>query len=214
MNPAPETLDLALAPFHRDDAPFIVSWVSNREALRLLSPSTEPPLTTGKLLCWSRVGGAAFVARPPSAKSPIAYGELNAVEGIVDRLWLGHVILRPDLRGRGLGTRFVRALMGHAFSVRRAAKVELIVFPENERAIDCYRRVGFRLVGAEVHHFREGGAAERMLRLELTHRQFAARTRTLRGQGDVEVPLELSGSTAMAAKTPLTNPSRICDTPL
>lgn len=207
-------VDLVLSPFRPEHARVIVPWVKDAAALRLLAPSTSSPFTIEKLLAWHTPSVSAFVALRNGAVLPVAYGELNRVSGTVDRFWLGHVLVRPERRRAGLGTRFVGALADEAFTVRQATKVELIVFPENEAAIRCYRRVGFRLRGSEVHRFQEDGAAERMLRLELTRRRFAALTSASTRQGEVGVPLELSGSTAIAAKTPSTKPSTICDTPL
>jgi len=207
-------VELCLAPFTPEHAGAVVGWVPSSDALRLLAPGTQYPFTIEKMHKWLTPSTTAFVALQGRTSIPLAYGELNRVSGSTDRFWLGHVLVRPELRRAGLGTRFVGAMMSEAFLERHASKVELIVFPENESAIRCYRRVGFRLAGSEVHRFREDGPAERMLRLELTRKRFAALASVRIRQGEVGVPLELSGSTAIAAKTPSTKPPKICDTPL
>lgn len=55
--------------------------------------------------------------------------------------------LHPDHRGQGLGPRAIRALLGYLFDSLGLAKVWLRVLPENERAIRCYEKCGFRHVG-------------------------------------------------------------------
>lgn len=56
--------------------------------------------------------------------------------------------LHPEYRGRGLGPRAVRALLGYLFDVLGLRRVWLRVLPENERAIRCYEKCGFRHAGS------------------------------------------------------------------
>jgi len=100
--------------------------------------------------------------------SPLGYGEINPMGGGGGDVWLGHVIVRPDRRGRGMGTFLLRSLLAESFERRNATRVALIVFPDNLAALRCYRRVGFRLAGEEFHRFGGGGPAQRLLRLEIT----------------------------------------------
>jgi [ribosomal protein S5]-alanine N-acetyltransferase len=52
------------------------------------------------------------------------------------------------LRGRGLGRETTRLVLGWAFGVLGAHRVELEVLAFNRRAIDCYLACGFRREGA------------------------------------------------------------------
>ena len=156
-----------LDPFEPRLANSVAGWVVTTEQLRWLAPSTGPPLTASKVAAWKRPGGEAFLYNRSDDHTPIAYGELNPMPACREHLWLGHVIVRSDLRGRGIGQRFVKALLSFALEQRRANRVSLIVFPDNAPAIRCYRRVGFVIAGDEYHRFGGRALARRMLRLEI-----------------------------------------------
>lgn len=52
--------------------------------------------------------------------------------------------------GQGLGTRMIRAFVEQLFRDPRVTKVQTDPDPKNRRAIACYRKAGFRDVGAVV----------------------------------------------------------------
>jgi RimJ/RimL family protein N-acetyltransferase len=56
----------------------------------------------------------------------------------------------PARLGRGYGTEVTTLVLGYAFGELGLQRVNLAVLEDNERAIRCYRRCGFRNVG-RVH---------------------------------------------------------------
>jgi len=77
----------------------------------------------------------------------------TAVSGVLS---LG-VVLLPEARGRGFGRTLAEAVVAHALAVG-AHKVELEVWPDNERAIRLYRSLGFVVEGhRRDHHRRRDG---------------------------------------------------------
>ena len=60
--------------------------------------------------------------------------------------WIGNVVVRPDSRNQGLGTRMTRELMG-ALRERGCATLLLIATEAGER---IYRKLGFRTTGEYV----------------------------------------------------------------
>jgi RimJ/RimL family protein N-acetyltransferase len=157
-----------LTPFQPWHAPTIARWVQTEQQLRWLAPSTHPPLTAEKILGWKKPGGSAFVLVKGGEGPPWGYGEINPMRKGGEYLWLGHIIVRPDQRGRGMGSILLRALLVEVFERRNATRVALIVFPDNLAALRCYRRVGFSLSGEEIHQFDSAGPTHRLLRLEIT----------------------------------------------
>jgi putative acetyltransferase len=59
----------------------------------------------------------------------------------------------PAVRGRGGGRALLDAAIEHA-RAHGAHKLELEVWPENERAIDLYKSAGFEVEGMRRDHYR------------------------------------------------------------
>ena len=68
---APQTSKLRLTPFDSRHASTVARWVTTRDQLRLLAPSTEPPLTAAKVSEWVKPGGIAFLLRLQHEAGPI-----------------------------------------------------------------------------------------------------------------------------------------------
>ena len=117
--------------------------------------------------------GRALLLFPKGDSLPCAYGELNPLRGSPHQLWIGHLVVMPELRGQGIGRRFTRWLAQEAFADRRLARLVMVVFPDNESALCCYRAAGFRVVTRERHRFGAHGGEHVMLRLEITREQAA-----------------------------------------
>ena len=77
-------------------------------------------------------------------------------EGVLD---LGMWVL-AHARGRGGGRRLVEVALDHARAAG-AHKVQLEVYPENERAIALYEATGFEVEGVRRDHYRRPDGALR-----------------------------------------------------
>lgn len=159
-----------LRPFVPSNAASIAGWVETAEQMRWVAPSTQLPLTADKVIRWKKPGGQAYalVSGDSSGSYEImAYGELNPMRQAPSDLWLGHLIVRPDHRGHGVGKVLVSGLLERAFHRYDAQRVLLVVFPDNQAAIECYCRCGFQIMREERHRFIEDGPQHRLLRLEI-----------------------------------------------
>lgn len=96
---------------------------------------------------------------------PLAYGEVNLLDRRRREYWLGHLIVDPAQRGRGLGAALARLLARRAFGELSARRVTLVVFRENRSAIRSYRRAGFIDDGFETHAFPAYDRVEDLLRM-------------------------------------------------
>lgn len=157
---------LQLHPFDALFAPTVAGWVPDAELFRL-APSTPPPLTAAKVVGWTKPTDRPLLLFRGDEQTPCGYAELNALRGSRSILWMGHVVIAPARRGRGLGTAFTHRLVHEAFRDPRIERIVLIVLPDNEPAIRCYRANGFRQMSRERHRFGPAGKACTMLRLEL-----------------------------------------------
>lgn len=165
--PKVEPSSLRLELFDDRLSSIIAQWVRAPCELHWLAPATEYPLTAAKVAGWNRPHGRAMILTQTGDPLPLGYAELNPMRRDQHHVWLGHVLLRPDRRGWGLGVEFTRRLSAVAFKQLEAHFLSLIVFPENRSAVNCYMRAGFTAMGYEYHRFGGKGPKYRLLRMEI-----------------------------------------------
>ena len=154
-----------LEPFDPRYAHRVLSWISSPEEAYWVAPRTAPPLTAEEVLQWQAPGHQPFLLYETEHPEPIGYGELNVLGGSGRRYWLGHLILDPAHRGRGVGQQLTRLLIWRAFTRHAAHEVSLVVFPENRQAILCYEAAGMRPDGYETHELASYSRRVRLLRM-------------------------------------------------
>jgi GNAT superfamily N-acetyltransferase len=146
----------------------VASWVRDETELLWLAPGTAWPLTADKVCGWTGPTDRPVLLFEGAQSIPSGYAELNPLRESKTQLWIGHLIIAPARRRRGLGRRFTRMLVEDAFSDPRAERVVMIVFPENQPALRCYESVGFRVIRTEQHRFPPHQQERSLLRLEIT----------------------------------------------
>lgn len=156
-----------LTPFDRLMAPIVAQWARTPLELFWLAPKTPAPLTAAKVEAWVRADDCPLMFCRDAQADPLGYLELNPMPHQAHHLWLGHCVLAPTHRGRGLGRIMVELLLDEAFGRRGARRVSLVVFPENVAAVRCYRMAGFVPAGEQVKHFPTTGRQHRMLRMTI-----------------------------------------------
>lgn len=161
-----------LRDFDRPAASLVAAWARDASELFWLAPSTPPPLTASKVLNWQNSDVCAMLFQKDGLPDPLGYLELNLMPNQTAHLWMGHCVIAPSHRGLGLGRVMVSMAMEHAFAHRRAETVSLVVFPDNVAAVECYKRVGFAIVGEQRKDFRTSGRTHRMLRMVISRQQY------------------------------------------
>jgi GNAT superfamily N-acetyltransferase len=73
--------------------------------------------------------------------------------------WIGHVFVRPELRGHGLGTRMTSVAIAHL----QRAGCESILLASTELGLPIYERLGFKIESA--YHEMRGSAAANSVEL-------------------------------------------------
>jgi aminoglycoside 6'-N-acetyltransferase len=69
------------------------------------------------------------------------------------------IFIAAPLHGRGVGADALRTALRHMFGEREHHRAMMVPAADNERAIRCYKRVGFKPVGIlrQADHAPEGG---------------------------------------------------------
>ncbi len=154
-----------LVSFQPRWAELVASWVHDPQVAYWVAPKTPPPITAAAVLRWRVPGHEQFALLPASAAEPVGYGELNRLGASRGQYWIGHLVVDPGRRRHGHGARLVQLLLEEAFERRGAVRVSLVVFPENQAALECYRGAGFHDDGEEWQVFSAYGGRVRLLRL-------------------------------------------------
>lgn len=156
---------LRLDPFDRRCAELVASWVLGPREAYWLAPHTWPPIDARKVLSWAGRGRQALQLVPVGQRLPCGYGELNALDAERGEYWLGHLIVSPLWRGRGIGRQLVRSMLTYGFARLGAQRISLVVFDDNAPAIASYRSAGMYMDGFESHEFAAYGRRERLVRM-------------------------------------------------
>lgn len=134
-------------------APLLAAWVRTEQDLTWLAPGTKGPLTPAKIAAWGAERPCRYLYWRHGCDIPSAYAELNPMPSIPDQLWVGHFLVDPVCRGKGIGQRFMARLLELAFLHHGCNGVLLVVFPDNPAAIRCYEQSGMMQIGNESRYF-------------------------------------------------------------
>jgi len=107
--------------------------------------------------------------------------------GLVELVEINHIhrraefqiIIAPAYQGRGHATVATVMAMDYAFTVLNLHKLSLIVDCENTRAINVYRKVGFKEEGQLHHEFFVDGEYRDVLRMAVFQTEYLANRKSL-----------------------------------
>ena len=144
--------EMCLRPFMPSDAAKIMSWNKDKRAFRLWSADRfgDFPAEPGELT-------AQF---DDDRKIPLVAMADNEVVGFImmryptddnSLIRLGFVIIDDSKRGKGYGSKMLRLAIDHARNELGAKRISLGVFCDNKSAVECYKAVGFSIIGEDSY---------------------------------------------------------------
>ena len=101
----------------------------------------------------SRIDTIMLVARLDSTFSEFGLAGFIVARVIADELHVNNVAVRPEFRGRGLGSTMLQTTLDAARQ-RNAKMAQLEVRANNQAAQGLYRRCGFEMVGRRKNYYR------------------------------------------------------------
>jgi RimJ/RimL family protein N-acetyltransferase len=143
---------MTLRPFNINDAETILSWCKDKHAFRL----------------WSADRYKDFPAKPEDMMEQYKGNHMFPLTAVVGEEIIGHILLRfPSgdksvirfgfvivdnlKRGMGYGKQMLRLAIDYAQRELGAQKITLGVFCDNLSATECYKSVGFRIIGEDAY---------------------------------------------------------------
>ena len=147
-----EKNQMQLRPFNPDDAETILGWCKDKYSFRL----------------WSADRYKDFPAKPEEMMRQYEGQNLHPLTAISDDIIIGHILLRyssedktvirfgfvivdDSKRGKGYGKQMLRLAIDYALLELRAKCITLGVFCDNSSAVECYKSVGFRIIGMDSY---------------------------------------------------------------
>lgn len=161
-----------LRAFESDYAQVVAGWVTTADELFILAPATPPPLTAEKVRSWTKQRDNPLLFWQFGGETPVGYAELNFTSGDRREVWIGHLNVPKLHRGRGIGYALMQHLLDRAFGDMNARSLSLMVFPENDVAINCYLKCGLARDGIHIRSFEHRPGEYKMLKMKMTRRQF------------------------------------------
>jgi RimJ/RimL family protein N-acetyltransferase len=181
-----EPLVIALRPSVAGDYERLVRWIDSPEVLAHWSGSNfSYPLDEQQLEKHfednptSADRRLAFTAVKEEGGDPVGYGELGRIMRTDRSAALSRVLVRQDLRRRGVGTGIVEALCERAFKELGLHRLEVRAFVQNTVAIEVYRRCGFVPEGVLREAARKADRHEDLLVLSMLEDEWRTRRRTV-----------------------------------
>ena len=143
---------MTLRPFTPNDAETILSWCKDKHSFRL----------------WSADRYKDFPARPEEMMMQYDGQNMYPLTAIVDEGMIGHILLRyptadksvirfgfvivdDSKRGKGYGKQLLSLAIDYALHELGARCITLGVFCDNNSAVECYKSVGFRIIGMDSY---------------------------------------------------------------
>lgn len=126
-----------------DDLRKLMGWFESADAVKVWGgPKFRYPFTSATFRedCrWGRM--ATFVLESPGGE----FAAFGQVYERYRRINLARLVVRPDLRGQGIGRRLVEALIEVGPTVVDRPEFSLFVYRDNTPALACYLGAGFSI---------------------------------------------------------------------
>ena len=161
-----------LRPIEPEDVPLLLRWINASAALEWLQ--RRLPLTRRQEQAWAARAATdpqmpTFIIQTlPGADIGVLGLQLEAGRGI-----FGIAIHEPQYWARGYGQDAVEVLVNAAFQVLPLQRIELLVLPENTRAIHCYEKVGFKREGLLRSYIYNRGKMQDMMIMSILHEEWS-----------------------------------------
>ena len=155
-----------LIEFSEGDYPLLISWIPNEEFNFLWG---------GPLYCWPitveqihrqqvREGITSFLLVSEQKK----VGHIELCEESAGSCRLNRILVAEEsARGKGYGQQLIKLAIEYAQNSLSAELVTLVVFEHNERAIRCYKALGFQVTARDAKSRKFDGQWWPLLHMEM-----------------------------------------------
>ncbi|SCZ04540.1 GNAT family N-acetyltransferase [Alkaliphilus peptidifermentans] len=177
-------MNIKLEEFSRENIKQLISWVPDEKLLmQFAGPAYVYPLTEEQLLedirKMKETGEILmFKAIYEETNLIIGHIQLLRIDKINKIATLGRVLIGEEAaRGKGLGTIVVKKALNYAFNNMNLDVIRLNVFDFNNRAIKCYKMMGFKIVKTTENCVTVNGTGWSGYTMEISKEEFYGKTK-------------------------------------
>ncbi len=139
-----------LSPFLKEDRLILFEWINNKELVEF--NSVYKPVSRESHDSWFenlplRKDAVIFGVRTLFDEKLIGSCQLSSINNVTRNAELQIRIGDFSMMNKGLGTEAVKLLLDYGFNKLNLKRIYLHVFATNERAINAYKKCGFRKEG-------------------------------------------------------------------
>lgn len=138
-----------LSPINPEDAEVYTKWINDLEVSIYLTSAPNIYTLSKEKEILERISkdGYNFAIIDSGKEKVIGNCGLMNIDFINKKAELGIFIGEKEYWGKGFGTETILLLLDFSFNILNLNSVMLIVKAFNERAIRCYEKCGFKLIG-------------------------------------------------------------------
>ena len=169
---------IRLATFDPDhDAELFSRWSQNSEFQQLLDSGPARLNTPKQLKEWMEQHYGElynFTIRTLDEDRVIGFIDLSGIDWVTGNAWVGIGIGPQELWGKGYGTDAMRQILHFGFEQLNLKRVTLTVFGYNERAVNSYRKAGFKEEGRQRQWMQRGGERHDLIYMGILREEWDA----------------------------------------
>ena len=171
--------EVLLREYREEDIVEIYEWTKDRNTTRWMGPRyrsqralEEIQASVRKVMLAPPADAIFFVIADRTTEKYFGGIDLTAIDLIDRNAVLSIVISKKANRNRGIGTDAIRTLLDFVFNEMNLHKVELGVDSNNEWAVKCYQKVGFKIEGVIRDHTFIDGRYSNLYKMGILETEF------------------------------------------
>lgn len=160
--------NIILREYRQEDLSALRAWVNDNEITKYLAGTYRRPQTWEQTEEWLErrlngdAGGEGFVISDKETGKYLGQIDLMMIDPIARKAEMA-IVLMKSAQKKGCALESIRLLLDYAFGTMNLNRVWLKCAEENEPAVRCYRRAGFKIEGVLRNDLYIGGKYQNAL---------------------------------------------------
>ena len=165
---------LYLSPMNPDDAEIYTKWVNDPEVANFMLFRTMLISLGSERKALEKMADGEYNFSIVRIEDDALIGSvgLEGINEVSRRASLGILIGEAENRSRGYGAEAIRLLLDYDFNTLNLHNIELTLNSDNDRALACYKKVGFKEYGRRREGLFKNGKYMDYICMDILDREF------------------------------------------